>query len=151
MPIPFAAIFLVTIPFLVGPGAVMTNSTSLISEGLDVYISRRHDRDTPSPRQPLCHCTCIPGQWLLWTSGNTEPGGSKTSQMGGCLHHQFGRRRMSPYQPLYSDPEGSFTVSLPTALTLRALTFTTARAQSRFSLFELISCSLALWAFSPWH
>lgn len=108
-----------------------------ISKGLDIYISRRHDRDTPSPKQPLCRCTSVPGQRLLWTPGNTKPGGCKTSQMGGCQHHQIGRRRTSPYQPLHSDPEGGFTRSLPTALTHRALALTTAHAQSRFALWEV--------------
>lgn len=103
-------------PFLVGPSAVMTNSTSLYYWG----FSSRLDRDTPSPRQPFCHCTSIPGQRILQTWKNTEPEGCKASQMGGCLHHQFGRGRMSPHQTLHSDPEGGFTVSLPTALHLQS-------------------------------
>lgn len=77
------------------------------------------------------------GQRLLL--GGTDPGGWVCRQIplvAGHLYHGFGSRRMRLYQPLHSEPDGSFSVNLPTAPVHRAPAPTTTRGQSGFGPWE---------------
>lgn len=49
---------------------------------------------------------------------------------------------MSLYQPLHSDLEGSFCMSLPAVLTHRALALTAALGQSGFAPWEVHSMNM---------